>query len=38
MPRTLWYGIAAMLVAGAAWAHGGLTLQCIEEHAGAKKD
>jgi len=30
--------VAMAMAAGAAWAHGGLTLQCIEEHAGAKKD
>ena len=30
--------VSMAMAAGAAWAHGGLTLQCVEEHAGAKKD
>ena len=29
--------VAMAMAAGAAWAHGGLTLQCLEEHANAKK-
>ena len=30
--------VSMAMAAGAAWAHGGLTLQCVEEHAGTKKD
>jgi AhpD family alkylhydroperoxidase len=26
--------VAMALAAGAAWSHGGLTLQCVEEHRG----
>ena len=29
--------VAMAMAAGAAWAHGGLTLQSVEEHASAKK-
>ena len=30
--------VSMAMAAGAAWAHGGLTLQCVEEHTGTKKD
>jgi AhpD family alkylhydroperoxidase len=29
--------VSMAMNAGAAWAHGGLALQCVEEHANAKK-
>src|SRR5262249_20467883 len=29
--------VAMAMAAGAAWAHGGLALQCLEEHAAAPK-
>jgi AhpD family alkylhydroperoxidase len=29
--------VSMAMAAGAAWAHGGLTLQCLAEHEGAKK-
>ena len=29
--------VSMAMAAGAAWSHGGLTLQCVDEHAAAKK-
>jgi AhpD family alkylhydroperoxidase len=29
--------VSMAMAAGAAWAHGGLTLHCLEEHAAPKK-
>jgi AhpD family alkylhydroperoxidase len=29
--------VAMAMAAGAAWSHGGLTLQCLDEHEAAKK-